>query len=59
MHTQNGYMGGWTAQVLVNKMHVVQDFTYALLQHLYGPECVDCDVRSDLLEHGFVFRSLP
>jgi hypothetical protein len=52
-------MGGWTAQVLVNKMHVVQDFTYALLQHLYGPECVDCDVRSDLLEHGFVFRSLP
>ena len=35
-----------------------QDLTFALLQHLYGKECVDCDVRDELLlRHGLVFRS--
>ena len=34
-----------------------QDFTFVLLQILYGEECVDCDVRAYLLERGLVFRS--
>ena len=35
-----------------------QSFVFALMQHLYGSECVDCDVRDHLLRHGFVFRNV-
>ncbi len=35
-----------------------QSFVFAVLQHLYGSECIDCHVREHLLRHGFVFRNV-
>ena len=35
-----------------------QDFTFGVLQLLYGDECIDCAVREELLRHGLLLRSL-
>jgi len=37
---------------------VRQDFTFGVLQLLYGDECIDCAVREELLRHGLLLRSL-
>jgi outer membrane receptor protein involved in Fe transport len=40
------------------RLNAEQNFVFAVLQHLYGSECIDCHVREHLLRRGFVFRNV-
>ena len=35
-----------------------QDFTFAVLQLIYGKDCIDCDIRAELLRHGMLMRAV-
>lgn len=35
-----------------------QDFTFAVLQLIYGKDCIDCDIRAELLQNGMLMRAI-